>query len=40
MDSTILYSLLTFASATIALIVKYSYQSKYKNNNNVVNLYI
>ncbi len=28
MDSTILYSLITFASATIALIVKYSYQSK------------
>lgn len=30
MDSTILYSLITFASATIALIVKYSYQSKCK----------
>ena len=28
MDSTILYSLITFASATTALIIKYAYQSK------------
>ena len=31
MNSTILYSLITFASATIALIIKYSYQSKCTN---------
>ena len=31
MDSTILYSLITFASATIALIIKYFYQSKCTN---------
>lgn len=30
MDTTVLYSLITFASATIALIIKYSYQSKCK----------